>query len=573
MTGLSGEQKAIVDAPSEPLSVIACPGSGKTFTAVHRLLAISEKISASRSRVALLSFSNVAITTFARSYATLVDANYTASDRGRVDIDTFDGFITTHILKPHAYRVMGANRAAYLVTGDEPFLKGFSIKSKPFPKEIVGLKVRFHNGNFIFYFEFHSKIDQISQPVALTVVKNLGRTGAYTHDLGRYWAYQCLSKEPKLLKVLAQRYSHILIDEAQDVGSTHQAILELLINSGVQVSLIGDPDQGIYEYAGADGAFLRNYGARPGILSYSLTRNYRSIKSITNISNAIARRTDEAHREDIGGCLGAYIVPYAKSEEGTLAVKFEQTLSSLGFEASRCAVLCRGTAMVESLAGIGAPIGFGVVKHLAAATICRDERKDYLRAFQLVTIAVAGLLSNPPHGFISQMRDAVRYPEMISIRRAIWSFTRSPDKGLPSASLQADSEWHQQLLERMQTLLLVIEKVLGLTPCERINSKLTRRDLPSRPVNSAVQSSVSGRMLRIATVHQAKGESLDAVLFIVTKEQLEAFLEGTLTELGRIGYVAITRTKNLFWLGVPEAHFSRFKHRLTEKGFLELPSS
>ena len=71
----------------------------------------------------------------------------------------------------------------------------------------------------------------------------LAAVGAYTHSAGRYWVLRVLREEPFVLRALARRYPHVLVDEAQDIGPEHQAILELLIGAGSQVSLIGDPHQ------------------------------------------------------------------------------------------------------------------------------------------------------------------------------------------------------------------------------------------------------------------------------------------------------------------------------------------
>ncbi|WP_321029390.1 UvrD-helicase domain-containing protein [Cronobacter sakazakii] len=119
---LSKQQRDIIDAPLGPIAVTACAGSGKTETAIRRLIAVREKMETSRGRVVLLSFSNVAVNTFNRGYAGLASALPDDINRRRVEVDTLDGFFTKHILRPHAYRTMDTDRAAYLVSGSEPFL-------------------------------------------------------------------------------------------------------------------------------------------------------------------------------------------------------------------------------------------------------------------------------------------------------------------------------------------------------------------------------------------------------------------------------------------------------------------
>lgn len=146
MKKLSLEQRAIVDAPLTPMAVIACAGSGKTGTAVHRVVEMRRQLGEQRGRVALLSFSNVAVETFRKAYQQLAQTLPTGVGRSRVDIDTLDGFITSHLLRPHAYRTMGSVQSAYLVTGNEPFLNGFTYWTGEYPLPVTKIKVGFHEG-------------------------------------------------------------------------------------------------------------------------------------------------------------------------------------------------------------------------------------------------------------------------------------------------------------------------------------------------------------------------------------------------------------------------------------------
>jgi superfamily I DNA/RNA helicase len=301
----SAEQQAIVDAPLVPLAVIACAGSGKTTTAVRRLVAMRRLLGEDRGRVALLSFSNVAVDTFRRGYQVLAQTLPRDAGRSRVDIDTLDGFITSHILRPHAYRTMGAKQAAFLVTGSEPFLDGFTCRGENFPIPVTQVKVGIQNGEPFFYYDYRGNLKLLDQNAAAQVVARLGQTGAYTHDLGRYWCYCTLRAQPRVLKALVRRYPHVLVDESQDIGMLHQVILELLVEAGVQVSLIGDPNQGIYEFAGADGNFLRNYHKGKGVAAFALTCNYRSLPPILALANHLSGRTDEPHRQVEPGANGA----------------------------------------------------------------------------------------------------------------------------------------------------------------------------------------------------------------------------------------------------------------------------
>src|SRR5690554_6184022 len=124
---LTDEQKAIIDAPLNSISVIACAGSGKTKTAVNRLYKIRTDLVDDRGYVALLSFSNTAVNTFKGEFR---DKQQTCKGKyqDRVVIETLDSFITSNILRRHAYRIMECSTTPFLLTGNESFLKGDNFK-------------------------------------------------------------------------------------------------------------------------------------------------------------------------------------------------------------------------------------------------------------------------------------------------------------------------------------------------------------------------------------------------------------------------------------------------------------
>lgn len=81
-----------------------------------------------------------------------------------------------------------------------------------------------------------------------------------------------------------------------------------------------------------------------------------------------------------------------------------------------------------------------------------------------------------------------------------------------------------------------------------------------------------GPGIRVETIHQVKGESIGAVLYVAKKPNVQALLAGTDGEEGRIGYVAVTRARNLFWLAVPNSCLKELSEELIAAGFTELPA-
>lgn len=578
MMELSAEQLAIINAPLRPMSVVACAGSGKTRTAVRRLAEIRNALGENRGRVALLSFSNVAVETFRQSYRSLAQDLLEAVGRDRVEIDTLDGFITSNVLRPHGYRTMGCARTPFLIFGTEPFLRNqdlrFWVKSSTtevFPVQPIDMRkvvVNFVADAAVFHYQQHNTLLPINN--GPTVASRLAEIGAYTHNLGRYWCYRTLLNQPSILRALVRRYPHILIDEAQDIGTLHQAILEQLIEAGAQISLIGDPNQGIYEFAGANGKFLTQYGQRSGVHGFGLTRNFRSVPAILTLANKLSARTDSADRDAPDTLHGAYFIAYKNAEREQLIAAFHTAVVSASLRPERAAVLCRGRDLADKLAGNDAPLGQGVVKAFAQAAILRDKRQDYLGAFKLVAASIVGLLSDPPQGLVAWLTQPAHYPEMKLLRRHIWRFTRNPGAGLPAAGLTADTQWHPLLLARTKALLAVLDQTFGLKAADNLGNKLAKKALPNAPLVSGGDLATGEEVrIRVDTVHQAKGESLDAVLYLATKEHVLALLAGVDSELGRIGYVAATRARNLLWLGVPANALAELRPALQARGFQE----
>ncbi|WP_368639722.1 ATP-dependent helicase [Castellaniella ginsengisoli] len=571
MTQASAEQLQIIGAPITPMSVIACAGSGKTFTAVRRLAEMRKQLGSYRGRVALLSFSNIAVDTFRREYRQLTWDAPRGSGHDSVEIDTLDSFITGNVLRPHSYRTMGSQQAAFLVMGGEAFLNAFKFKTDTYPREITMMQVGVENGEFFFYYADNDNLRRLNTAYASGIVNGLGRIGAYTHNLGRYWCHRTLAEQPAILRALARRYPHILIDEAQDIGTVHQAIIEQLVEAGCQVSLIGDPNQGIYNFAGANGAFLTQYGQRPGVNTLSLTRNYRSVPAILHLANQLSMREDTADRTAPATTHGAFFVPYRNADREKLVAAFRAVVEAADLKLARSAVLCRGRDMADRLARARGAPGQGIVKGFAQAAILRDYRTDFLGAYKQTAACIVSLLADPPQGLVTRITQPILYPEDRPLCRLVWAFTRNADLGLPAATLPGGTHWHPQLLERTRELLARIERDYGLASANNLGNKLARRGLTNAPLVAAADLAVENDQpsIRVDTVHQAKGESLDAVLYLANRDHVNALLAGVNTELGRIGYVAVTRARNLLWLGVPANALGELRPALLACGFQE----
>lgn len=573
MIELSKQQKDIVGLPLHAISVTACAGSGKTRTAVHRLAHVRDKLDDDHGLVALLSFSNVAVDTFKRDYRDMSRSRTVLRRSLAVEIDTVDGFISSNILRPHGHRAMSCDRTPFLVDGREPFLKGFTVFDGKRNHSTADLKIAIKAGKFEFSVGFpHAR--PVEKATAIAALAKLGKVGAYTHASSRYWVIKTLASHPFVLRALARRYPQILIDEAQDIGPEHEAILKAIAKSGSVLSLIGDANQGIYEFSGANGQFLAAYGKEPGVMGRELDINYRSVPAILKVANALCGRNDNADRSPPEDLHGAFYFSYTKSDKPAALGVFRNLLISAKIPEDVGVVLCRSSDWVDDWSGAGKTQGQGIVGMFAEAAIHRDRALRMDKAFESTCAAILGLLANGHGDITSRLTRSVLDSQLLALRRTIWNFVRDPVSGLPSGTLSASKEWHPALVERVKLLLGTLSKSHGLALSENLGAKLAKRAMDDTPlIEKPDLAEQNATQFRFSTVHKVKGESLDAVMYAANKDHIRSMLNGTNTELGRIGYVAITRARQLFALAVPESALPDLEKDLVAKGFQKAGTS
>lgn len=107
-------------------------------------------------------------------------------------------------------------------------------------------------------------------------------------------AVEILTKYPNIHRKWQSRITNILVDEFQDTNSIQYQLIKLLTNESTNLFVVGDPDQTIYTWRGADVGIIMNFKKDyQGVVDVVLTTNYRSTPSILNCANALI-----AHNKD-----------------------------------------------------------------------------------------------------------------------------------------------------------------------------------------------------------------------------------------------------------------------------------
>lgn len=463
---------------------------------------------------------------------------------------------------------MQCARRPFLVNGNEPFLKGFTFFNGKFTEEIRFLSAVLNGTGWNFFnTAMRGNAVPVNDSTALAAIRKLGKAGAYTHDLGRYWAINTLVNQPRLLKILAQRYPYILIDEAQDIGSVHGCLLELLIAEGVTVSLVGDPNQAIYEFAHADGSFLRNFD--PGVTGQkeTLSENRRSIQSLVDVTNKLSGTTYFSTRPVPSRKSGPYLMTYKDEELFNVRSTFAEILANHGYAHDSASVLCRARDTVSLIAGSGDSWGQGATEHFARAAFSRDRNGDIADAFTHAVDGAFRLLDRPPSPLRSAVLSGTEDLLANAVRRIIWAFLRTPATGIPPASLNTKSDWLPKLKANLTPLLMTLYTKCGLPYIANWSSRVRSNELTDKPLWSHDLAMSTVPLPPVSTVHQAKGQSIDAVLYLLRSSDVSKLLAGPVHEDGRIGYVGLTRARDLLVVALPSTTKTAQIKRFRDAGF------
>lgn len=120
-----------------------------------------------------------------------------------------------------------------------------------------------------------------------------------------YLTVRLFREHPQVLSYYQERWSHLLIDEYQDTNHVQYEMVNLLVSKSRNLCVVGDPDQSIYSWRGANirniMCFEQDY---PGAKVVSLDRNYRSSNNILNAANALISKNYGRYEKKLWSDLG-----------------------------------------------------------------------------------------------------------------------------------------------------------------------------------------------------------------------------------------------------------------------------
>ncbi len=167
-------------------------------------------------------------------------------------------------------------------------------------------------------------------------------------------AWECLHKYPEVLAEARRRFACVLVDEFQDVNKVQSEILDLLTFPHRSYMAIGDDDQTIYEWRGADPGYILSFAQRYNAAKYFIHDNFRSHAAPLALANAVIARNRRREPKKLsltrgfGGSLTVHEETSPETQGQNLARLVKSALEQ-GRQASEIAVLVRLYAQTPPL--------------------------------------------------------------------------------------------------------------------------------------------------------------------------------------------------------------------------------
>jgi DNA helicase-2/ATP-dependent DNA helicase PcrA len=546
LSELNDAQREAVLTTDRPLIIVAGPGAGKTRTLTTRIAYLIREQGVDPASVLAITFTNKAAQEMRERLEALVGPEIAA----RITISTFHAF-GAEILREKLgdeFSILDETQREKLVKG--LFLGPNGKARRRFLKQLSTAKQHLLGPDDSGLAELCP--DDPDFPIRYRAYQDaLARDNALDFDDLIFRTVRLLAEDENALRALQARYRWISVDEYQDLNLGQYRLLRLLTAGGANLCVIGDPDQAIYGFRGADYRFfLRFQEDYPTARKIILQQNYRSAAAILDAAQqVIAKNPDREAIELIANFaddvkLTIYQAPTDKAEAEYVVHQIESTIGGTSLFS-----IDSGRVEDESRES-GYSFGdFAVLYRLNALS------GPLIEAFQRSGIPFQTVGQTP-----FSARPAVR------LLLAGLNLLQNPARRVHRAALPDPlPEGWEDLAAWASAMSLpqLIERMAGLLPLPEESEEDVKKladlaqpfgdDLPGFITHMALQTETDiydPRADRVAlmTLHAAKGLEFPVVFIIGCEESLLPYFrpgeEVDLEEERRLFYVGMTRAKH-----------------------------
>ena len=291
LEGLNPAQYEAVTYTGGPLLVVAGAGSGKTRVLTHRIAHLIEDHGLSPFEILAITFTNKAAGEMRHRVGWLVGPVAES-----MWVSTFHA-ACVRILRRDAAYIDYPTRFTIYDQGDAVRLCGYVLRDlnldhKRFPPRSVHAVISAAKNDNIGADEYAERASNIYErriaEVFSTYQRRLASAGAMDFDDLLLRTVELFRNNPEVLERWRQRFSHVLVDEYQDTNPVQNELVISLGAESRQVTAVGDADQSIYAFRGAD---IRNIlefeRAFDDVRIVVLEQNYRSTQNILDAANSV----------------------------------------------------------------------------------------------------------------------------------------------------------------------------------------------------------------------------------------------------------------------------------------------
>jgi DNA helicase-2/ATP-dependent DNA helicase PcrA len=406
---LNPAQREAVAAIDGPVLVIAGAGSGKTRVLTRRVAHLIRDLAVSPYSILAITFTNKAAAEMQQRVEELV-----GGVARNMWVSTFHS-ACSRILRREAHRLGYRSAFSIYDTSDSRRLVTMCIRdldmdSKRFPPRNLQATISNAKNELIDWETFgssgtgffHEKVADVYRLYQQRLVE----ASAMDFDDLLMIAVELLQAFPDVLEYYQQRFGYVLVDEYQDTNRAQYQLVRLLTAEHHNLCVVGDADQSIYGFRGADMRnileFERDF---PDARIILLEQNYRSTETILTAANSVIsnnpRRDSKRLWTDIG--LGEQIVTYEAQDEHDESAFIAEEVSKLsedGFTLADSAVFYRTNAQSRVIEEIF--VKFGVPYQVIGGLKYYDRRevKDALAYLRVMvnpsdTVALKRIVNVP----------------------------------------------------------------------------------------------------------------------------------------------------------------------------------
>lgn len=288
---LNGPQREAVLCTEGPLLVLAGAGSGKTRVLTHRIAHLVEDLNVAPWQIMAITFTNKAAAEMRERLQSLIGGGA----RG-MWVSTFHS-MCVRILRTDCERVGFAKGFTIYDDSDskrlvEQIMDELNIDKKRYPIPALRNRISQAKNDLqvaeVFAEKTSDQVGQVAARVYTRLQERLRQLNAFDFDDLLLYTWLLLKNHPDVLAAYQNRFRCLMVDEYQDTNHAQYVLTQLLAAAHKNIMVVGDDDQSIYSWRGAD---LRNIldfeKDYPEARVVKLEENYRSMGNILAAANAV----------------------------------------------------------------------------------------------------------------------------------------------------------------------------------------------------------------------------------------------------------------------------------------------